>query len=138
MIEFEKEIKIYSYKIQDIYCCDCFFERVTSLVFCYEEFTTCDEFIQILKEEFKKKFIIFCFSGVILLMCKSLMKFILENKKDHEAIFNKKCITDAIDFEDEKILICVICLIKIIKNNKILKHFSLKEEHRNEVEYLYL
>ena len=138
MIEFEKEIRIYSNKLQDIYCCDCFFERVTSLVFRSEEFSACDEFIQILKEEFQKNFLFLYFAGVIVLICKSLLKFIFKNKKDHEPLLMKKCITDVVFVDGERIIICIVCLIKIIESNKILKHFTLKKEYRNEMEYLYL
>ena len=82
MIEFEKKIKIYSYQLQDIYCCDCFFERVASLLFSTKEFTSCDEFINIFEEEFlKEKFVIQIFSGSILLSCKFMIKFVLDNNK---------------------------------------------------------
>ena len=139
MIEFDKEIKIYSYKLHDIYCCDCFFERVTSLLFRFEEFTTCDEFIKILEKEFiKEKFVFFVFAGVIVLICRKLIKFVLENKKDHESIKKLKCITDLEVVDGKQIVLCIVCFIKIIKENKILEHFKLKKKLRNEIECLYL
>ena len=55
MIQFSKKINVYSYIISDIYCCDCFFDRIASLINSLKEFTECDEFINILENEFLKK-----------------------------------------------------------------------------------
>ena len=64
MIEFEKIIGIYSYQLQDIYCCDCFFDRVASQLFSSKEFTSCDQFIKTFEKEFSEdKFVIKVFSS---------------------------------------------------------------------------
>ena len=55
MIEIEKKINVYSYLVTEIYCCDCLFDRIMSLINSSKEFTKYDEFISILENEFSKK-----------------------------------------------------------------------------------
>ena len=138
MIHFSKKINVYSYTISDIYCCDCFFDRIMSLINSLKEFTECDEFINILENEFSRKFVILIFGGTIILFCRELIKFIIKIKKEHEKIRRSHCVTDFISDGDDIIEICTVCFIKIIKNNMLLKHFKIKEKVRNETYYLYL
>ena len=138
MIQFSKKINVYSYIISDIYCCDCFFDRIASLINSLKEFTECDEFINILENEFSRKFVILIFGGTIILFCRELIKFIIKIKKKHEKIRRSHCVTDFISDGDDIIEICTVCFIKIIKNNMLLKHFKIKEEVRDETYYLYL
>ena len=137
MIEFQKIIKIYSYQLQDIFCCDCIFDKVTTLLFSSEEFTTCDEFINVIEEEFvKDKFVNLAFSGAFLLVCKPTIKFILENKEIGERLMKRSCITDLIELENEKIRICTVCFLQIIERNNLLKKFKLEEKLRNDYFFL--
>ena len=55
MIIFDKKIKIYSYELQNVFCCDCFFETVARLLLGNKEFESCDEFIKILEKNFQEK-----------------------------------------------------------------------------------
>ena len=137
MIEFEKIIKIYSYQLQDIYCCDCFFDRIVSKLFSSKEFTTCDEFIKTFEEKFPEdKFVIRVFSGSILMVCNAMFKFIVDNKKKSDQIMRRSCIVDFFDFGEIKLKVCIVCLIQIIERTETLKKFKLKETLRND--YLYV
>ena len=138
MIQFSKKINVLSYIISDIYCCDCFFDRIASLINSLKEFTECDEFINILENEFSRKFVILIFGGTIILFCRELIKFIIKIKKEHEKIRRSHCVTDFISDGDDIIEIYTVCFIKIIKNNMLLKHFKIKEKVRDETYYLYL
>ena len=137
MIEINKKINVYSYLITEIYCCDCFFERVMSLINSSKEFTACDEFINILENEFSKKFVILLFGGKIVSLCRELIKFIIKIKKENEKIHLRHCLTDFISDGNEIIEICTICFIKIIQNNKLFKHFKTKKS-QNETYHIYL
>ena len=126
MIEFQKTIKIYSHRIEDIYCCDCVFEKVASLLFSTKEFT-CDEFVKILEEKYaNKNLFIQVFSYSILIVCKPTIKLILDNKKNFEQVIKRSCITDLVDFANLKIKICLVCLMEIIERSQFLKKFKLK------------
>ena len=137
MIEINKKIKVYSYLITEIYCCDCFFDRVMSLINSSKEFTGCDEFINILENEFSRKFVILLFGGKIVLLCRELIKFIIKVKKEHEKIRLSHCLTDFISDGNEIIEICTVCFIQIIENNKLFRCFKTKKV-RDETYYLYL
>ena len=137
MIEINKKIKVYSYLITEIYCCDCFFDRVMSLINSSKEFTGCDEFINILENEFLRKFVILLFGGKIVLLCRELIKFIIKIKKEHEKIRLSHCLTDFISDGNEIIEICTVCFIQIIENNKLFRCFKTKKV-RDETYYLYL
>ena len=136
MIEKCKKTNVYSYLITEIYCCDCFFERVMSLINSSKEFTACDEFINILENEFSRKFIILLFGGKIVLLCRELIKFVLKIKKENEKIRKRHCLTDQLNDGNEIIEICTICFIKIIQDNKLFTHFKLKTKSRND--YIFL
>ena len=137
MIEFDKIIRIYSYQLQDIYCCDCFFERIASKLFSSKEFTSCDEFIKSFEEKFpEKKFVIRVFSGSILLVCNSMFKFILDSKKKSDQLMKRSCIVDFFDFGEIKIKVCIVCLIQIVNGSETLKKFKLKKTLRND--YIYM
>ena len=138
MIEIEKKINVYSYLVTEIYCCDCFFDRIMSLINSSKEFTKYDEFISILENEFSKKYVIILFGGKIVLLCREVIRFILENKKEDEKIRLSHCLTDFISDGNEIIEICSVCFIHIIENNKLLKHFKTKKKVRDETYYLYL
>ena len=137
MIEINKKIKVYSYLITEIYCCDCFFDRVMSLINSSKEFIGCDEFINILENEFSRKFVILLFGGKIVLLCRELIKFIIKIKKEHEKIRLSHCLTDFISDGNEIIEICTVCFIQIIENNKLFRCFKTKKV-RDETYYLYL
>ena len=95
MIEFEKIIGIYSYQLQDVYCCDCFFDRVAAKLFSSKEFTSCDQFIKNFENEFPEdKFVIKVFTGTVLLACNSMFKFTLDNKEKSDQLVRKSCIPD--------------------------------------------
>ena len=138
MIEIKKKIIVYSYLITEIYCCDCFFDRIMSLIDSSKEFTKYDEFINFLENEFSRKYVIVLFEGKIVLLCRELIKFILKIKKEDEKIQLSHCITDFISDEDDIIEVCSVCFIKIIEDNKLFKHFKTKKKVRDETYYLYL
>ena len=138
MIEIKKKIIVYSYLITEIYCCDCFFDRIMSLIDSSKEFTKYDEFINILENEFSRKYVIVLFGGKIVLLCRELIKFILKIKKEDEKIQLSHCITDFISDGDDIIEVCSVCFIKIIEDNKLFKHFKTKKKVRDETYYLYL
>ena len=75
MIKIEKKIIVYSYLITEIFCCDCFFDKIMSLINSSKEFLNGDEFINILENQFSVKII---FGGKILSICRELIKFIFE------------------------------------------------------------
>ena len=104
MIEIQKKIFVYSYLLQEIYCCDCFFDRVMSLINSSEEFTD-SKFINILKKEFQD-YVIFLFGGQILLICRELIELILKIKKDDEAILKSSCFVHFISDGNEIIKNC--------------------------------
>ena len=138
MIEIKKKIIVYSYLITEIYCCDCFFDRIMSLIDSSKEFTKYDEFINFLENEFSRKYVIVLFEGKIVLLCRELIKFILKIKKEDEKIQLSHCITDFISDADDIIEVCSVCFIKIIEDNKLFKHFKTKKKVRDETYYLYL
>ena len=115
MIEIEKKIIVYSYLIKEIYCCDCFFDRVMSLINSSKEFTEYDKFINILENEFSRKYVIILFGGQILLICRELIQFIFKIKKEDEKIQLSHCVTDFISDGNEIIEVCSVCFIKIIE-----------------------
>ena len=137
MIEFEKIIRIYSYQLHDVYCCDCFFDRIASKVFSGDNFTSCDEFITDLEEKFPDdKFVIRVFLHKILLVCNSMFKFIIENKKKTDQLMRKSCVVDFFDFDETKIKVCIVCLIEIVGKTETLKKFKLKTALRNGIFYM--
>ena len=138
MIEIEKKINVYSYLVTEIYCCDCFFDRIMSLINSSKEFTGYDTFISILENEFSKKYVIVLFGGKIVLLCRELIKFIIKIKKEDGKIQLSHCVTDFISDGNEIIEICSVCFIKVIENNKLLKHFKTKKKVRDETYYIYL
>ena len=137
MIEFEKIIGIYSYQLQDVYCCDCFFDRVAAELFSNKEFTSCDQFIKTFENEFPEdKFVIKVFTSTALLTCNSMFKFTLDNKEKSDQLVRKSCIPDFFDFGEIQINACLVCVIQIIKKKDTLKKFKLKRTLRNE--YIYM
>ena len=137
MIEFEKIIRIYSYQLHDVYCCDCFFDRIASKVFSGDNFTSCDEFITDLEEKFPDdKFVIRVFLHKILLVCNSMFKFIIDNKKKTDQLMRKSCIVDFFDFDGIEIKVCIVCLIEIAGKTETLKKFKLKTALRNGIFYM--
>ena len=138
MIEFRKKIKIYSYQIQDILCCSCIFDKLASLLFSLEEEAVhYFDVISFLKKELKYNFLSFTFSSTCLFICKSTIKFILEDKKICSRLMRKSCITDLIEIENESIVLCNVCLLQIIERNNLLPKFKLKDELRND-DYFFL
>ena len=115
-----------------------FFDRVMSLINSSNEFTEYDKFINILENEFSRKYVIILFGGQILLICRELIQFILKIKKEDEKIQLSHCVTDFISDGNEIIEVCSVCFIKIIEKNNLLKHFKIKEKVRDETYYLYL
>ena len=109
-----------------------------SLIDSSKEFTKYDEFINILENEFSRKYVIVLFGGKIVLLCRELIKFILKIKKEDEKIQLSHCITDFISDGDDIIEVCSVCFIKIIEDNKLFKHFKTKKKVRDETYYLYL
>ena len=132
MIEFEKKIRIYSYQLHDIYCCDCFFDLIASKIFSSENFTNCDEFITDLEGKFPdNEFVIRVFLHKILLVCNPMFKFILDTKRREDQLMRKSCIVDFFDFnENETIKVCIVCLIDIVGKTETLKKFKLKKTLR--------
>ena len=137
MIEFEKIIRIYSYQLQDVYCCDCFFDIIASKIFSDDNFTSCDEFITDLEEKFPDdKFVIRVFLHKILLVCNSMFKFIIDNKKKTDQLMRKSCMVDFFDFDGIEIKVCIVCLIEIVGKTETLKKFKLKTALRNGIFYV--
>ena len=132
MIEFEKKIRIYSYQLHDIYCCDCFFDLIANKIFSSENFTSCDEFITDLEEKFPdNEFVIRVFLHKILLVCNPMFKFILDTKRRNDQLMRKSCIVDFFNFnENEMIKVCIVCLIDIVGKTETLKKFKLKSTLR--------
>ena len=132
MIEFEKKIRIYSYQLHDIYCCDCFFDLIASKIFSSENFTSCDEFITDLEGKFPdNEFVIRVFLHKILLVCNPMFKFILDTKRREDQLMRKSCIVDFFYFnENETIKVCIVCLIDIVGKTETLKKFKLKKTLR--------
>ena len=115
MIEFEKKIRIYSYQLQDIYCCDCFFDVIARKLFSDEDFDSCDEFIKSLEEKFPdEEFVIKVFCGSILLVCNPMFKFVIDNKGKFE-LMRKPCIPDCFNLGEIEILACLVCVIGIVR-----------------------
>ena len=127
MIEFNKVIGIYSYQLHDVYCCDCFFDRIASKLFSSKDFISGEEFIIDVEEKFPDdKFVIRVFLNKILLVCNSMFKFIIDNKKKNDQLMRKSCIVDFFDFDENKIKVCIVCLIDIVGKSETLKKFKLK------------
>ena len=138
MIIFDKKIKIYSYELQNVFCCDCFFETVARLLLGNKEFESCDEFIKILEKKFpRENFTLFTFSGTVLLTCKNTLKFLIKAKKNNEVIMKRSCLLDFVENGENPIKFCLVCLLKIFHSNKYLEQFKVKDE-KDAVEYLYL
>ena len=137
MIEFEKVIRIYSYQLHDVYCCDCFFDRIASKVFSGDNFTSCDEFITDLEEKFPDdKFVIRVFLHKILLVCNSMFKFIIDIKRKTDQLMRKSCIVDFFNFDENEMKVCIVCLIEIAGKTETLKKFKLKSKLRNGIFYV--
>ena len=139
MIEFEQVMKsCFEDIIQDVYCCDCLFDTVIELLLFKKLFTDYDEFVRILEKKFPTKFLFVSFGGVSVLMCKDSFKFIKAKTKDMPML-KIGCITNYITIDGESVVICVVCLIKIIvTDGNFLKHFRLIDKHRRNAKYLYL
>ena len=137
MIEFEKIIRIYSYQLHDVYCCDCFFDRIASKVFSGDNFTSCDEFITNLEEKFPDdKFVIRVFLHKILLVCNSMFKFIIDSKKKTDQLMRRSCIVDFFNFNEDELKVCIVCLIEIAGKTEAIKKFKLKSTLRNGIFYV--
>ena len=129
MIEIEKKIIVYSYLITEIYCWDCFIDRIMTLIDNSRKFTEPNEFIEILEKEFdSKKYLLILFGGKVLLICKKLLDFIIKIKKEDEKIMLSHCVTDFISNGDQVLEICAVCFIKIVEKNRLLKHFKIKKK----------
>ena len=137
MIEFEKIIKIYSYQLQDIYCCDCFFDKIVFELFSKKEFSSCDEFMKTFEEKFPAdKFVIGVFSGSIILVCNSMFQFTIDNKEKSDQLTRRSCIIDFFDFGEITLKVCIVCLIQLVNRTDTLKKFKLKETLRNDYFYV--
>ena len=137
MIEFEKIIRIYSYQLHDIYCCDCFFDLIANKIFSEKNFTSCDEFIIDLEEKFPDdKFVIRVFLHKILLVCNSMFKFIIDSKRKTDQLMRKSCIVDFFNFDENEMKVCIVCLIEIAGKTETLKKFKLKSKLRNGIFYV--
>ena len=137
MIEFEKIIKIYSYQLQDIYCCDCFFDKIVFELFSKKEFSSCDEFMKTFEEKFPAdKFVIRVFSGSIILVCNSMFQFTIDNKEKSDQLTRRSCIIDFFDFGEITLKVCIVCLIQLVNRTDTLKKFKLKETLRNDYFYV--
>ena len=137
MIEFEKIIRIYSYQLHDVYCCDCFFDIIASKIFSDDNFTSCDEFITDLEEKFPDdKFVIRVFLHKILLVCNSMFKFIIDSKRKTDQLMRKSCIVDFFNFDENEMKVCIVCLIEIAGKTETLKKFKLKSKLRNGIFYV--
>ena len=137
MIEFEKIIRVYSYQLHDIYCCDCFFDVIASKIFSDKNLTSCDEFIINLEEKFPDdKFVIRVFIHKILLVCNSMFKFIIDSKTKTDQLMRKSCIVDFFNFDETKLKVCMACLIEIVGKTGTLKKFKLKSTLRNGIFYV--
>ena len=109
-----------------------------SLINSSKEFTEYDKFINILENEFSRKYVIILFGGQILLICRELIELILKIKKDDEAILKSSCFVHFISDGNEIIKICSVCFIKIIEKKNLLKHFKVKQKIKDETHYFYL
>ena len=139
MIKIKKKIIVYSHLVTEVYSCDCFFDRVNSLIDTNLKFTKTNEFIDILEEEFDvKKYLILFFGGKIVLTCKILLNFIIKIKKEDEKIHLTHCVTDFIESGEEIREICTVYFIKILVENKFLKTFITEKKVRDETYYIYL
>ena len=137
MIEFEKIIRVYSYQLHDVYCCDCFFDLIASKIFSKKNFTSCDEFITDLEEKFPDdKFVIRVFLHKILLVCNSMFKFIIDSKRKTDQLMRKSCIVDFFNFDENEMKVCIVCLIEIAGKTETLKKFKLKSKLRNGIFYV--
>ena len=137
MIEFEKVIRIYSYQLHDVYCCDCFFDLIAIKIFSKEKLTSCDEFITDLEGKFPDdKFVVRVFLHKILLVCNSMFKFIIDSKRKTDQLMRKSCIVDFFNFDENEMKVCIVCLIEIAGKTETLKKFKLKSELRNGIFYV--
>ena len=139
MIEFEKIIRVYSYQLHEIYCCDCFFDLIASKIFSERNFTSYDEFIIDLEERFPAdKFVIQVFLHKILLVCKPMFKFIIDTKRKTDQLMRKSCVVDFFNLNEneDEIKVCIVCLIKIAGRTETLKKFKLKSALRNGIFYV--
>ena len=139
MIEIKKKIVVYAHLVTEIHLCDCFFDKVISLINNSENFAKNDKFINILEKEFNnEKYIITFFGGKIVMICKEVLSFILKIKKEEEKIILTHCVADFIKLEGEVFQMCTVCFIQIIQNNNFLKTFITEKKIRDETFYLYL
>ena len=141
MIQYSKRLNVYYYPISDIYCCGCYFDRVASLLYSSEEFSTPDKFIDKLEKDFprRKFFVNLLFKRKIVLFCRNMIKFVVKIENENEKLRLKCCVTDFISNGDEIIEVCTICLIKIIENNRLFYHFKRNSGgNRNETDYFFL
>ena len=138
MIESNNKVYCYTILVKEIFCCDCFFDRVLFLInkinneLKEEE----DDFIEILEKDFnEKEFMINFLGGIVILNCKNTLKFIrTETKKE---IFLDKCVTDIVRCSEEKIEIYTVCFLDLLRQTKLFNLFSLnKEMQKNETQYL--
>ena len=92
--------------------------------------------MNVIEEEFEKDiFINFVFSGTFLLVCKSTIKFILENNET-SPLMKRSCITELIELNNEEIRLCTVCFLQIMERTNFFKKFKLEEKLRND--YLFL
>ena len=136
MIEIKKKIFINSHLLTEIHSCDCFFERITSLINSNSSFDD-NRFIEKLENEFDvDRYLILIFGGSIVAVCKKMLNFLQKIIK--ERIFMEKCVLDFIKINDEIVRICTVCLLKVLRKTKILLHFLTSQEIYDETYYIYM
>ena len=139
MIEFKQVMKgVFNDVIQDVHCCDCLQEIVTTLLLFKRLPSNYDDFIRILEDKFPLGFLFVSFGCVSVLICKNSFKF-LQLVKEELPLLKRSCLTDYIIVDGETVVICIVCLIKIIvKKKNFLKHFRLADEYRQTAKYSHL
>lgn len=118
--------------MREIYCCNCFFDRVLNLI--EKEELAENSFIRILQDEFdEENFVIIFLGGQIVLNCNNFVKFIRCEYRKKDIFLKERCVADYVLCSDKKddgkrIEICIVCLLDLIRKNNSLIHFSIDKE----------
>ena len=70
------------------------------------------------------------------MVCNSMFKFILDIKEKSDQLMKKSCIVDSFEFVENKIMVCIVCLMQILNKNETVKKFKLKKTLRNDFLYM--
>ena len=136
MIKIRKKIINYTYLLKKIYCCNCFLDDILYLI--EKDDLQDDEFFEINEKKFQTdNFLTFLLGSEICLCCLDSLKFIRQKSMKNDIFIKKKCVDDFVFCDEERIEICSVCFLDLLRNSNLLTVFSIdKKLLENEKKFL--